>query len=410
MSPKPREGNGGAPPAAAESIDQVRDLLFGSQMRMVDVRLQSLDERLARDQRDPGGVRAPARGARRLDQEGAGATGRADGSRARQAHRGSRRRSPPSSKEALRSLEKRHHGLEEAAGQADAELRDQLLKHSTAFAAELGRTSERLSAELERITSALPAEKLDASSLIAGLTELAELAVGPRPPANGQRAADAAPVIIEPPEDLANGDGPRAEFDALRRLLVGPEQHRLDDLAEQVRRRELTAEELAERLPDAIALRSSRDDRLGRALSPTIETALRESIRRNPRDVASAIFPVLGPAIRKAVAEALSGLVRSINTTIDQSFSVNGIKWRLEAWRTGVPYPEIVLKHALVYRVEQAFLVHAETGLAPPARLGPRPQAPGRRPDLEHALGHSGFRAGLVPAGRGRDAPDILGR
>ena len=152
-------------------------------------------------------------------------------------------------------------------------------------------------------------------------------------------------MIIEPPgnlsngENLANGDGPRAEFDALRRLLVGPEQHRLDDLAEQVRPRDLTAEELAEQLPQAIALRSSSDDRLGRALGPTIETALRESIRRNPREVASAIFPVLGPAIRKAVAEALSGLVRSINTTIDQSFSVNGIKWRLEAWRTGVPYP-----------------------------------------------------------------------
>lgn len=170
-------------------------------------------------------------------------------------------------------------------------------------------------------------------------------------------------MIIEPPENLANGDGPRAEFDALRRLLVGPEQHRLDDLAEEVRGREVTAAELAAKLPDAIALRSSTDDRLGRALSPTIETALREAIRRNPRDVASAIFPVLGPAIRKAVAEALSGLVRSINTTIDQSLSVNGIKWRLEAWRTGVPYPEIVLKHALVYRVEQAFLVHAETGL-----------------------------------------------
>jgi OOP family OmpA-OmpF porin len=35
----------------------------------------------------------------------------------------------------------------------------------------------------------------------------------------------------------------------------------------------------------------------------------------------------------------------------------------LEAWRTGVRYPEVVIKHALVYRVEQVFLIHAETGL-----------------------------------------------
>ena len=33
------------------------------------------------------------------------------------------------------------------------------------------------------------------------------------------------------------------------------------------------------------------------------------------------------------------------------------------AWRSGVPYPEVILKHALVYRVEQAFLIHSDTGL-----------------------------------------------
>ena len=32
-----------------------------------------------------------------------------------------------------------------------------------------------------------------------------------------------------------------------------------------------------------------------------MEAALRESIRRNPREIATAIFPVLGPAIRKAI-------------------------------------------------------------------------------------------------------------
>jgi outer membrane protein OmpA-like peptidoglycan-associated protein len=59
----------------------------------------------------------------------------------------------------------------------------------------------------------------------------------------------------------------------------------------------------------------------------------------------------------------MSSLVRSINHAVEQSLSINGMKWRLEAWRTGVPFPEIVIKHALVYRVEQVFLIHAQTGL-----------------------------------------------
>ncbi len=161
---------------------------------------------------------------------------------------------------------------------------------------------------------------------------------------------------------LEERSGNGTEFAALRQLLVGPEQQQLDALAERVEQVR-TPQSLAEQLPEAIALSSSRDQQLGRALAPTVETALRESIRRNPREIATAIFPVLGPAIRKAIAETMAGLVRSINSAVEHSLSVQGIKWRIEAWQTGVRYPEVVIKHALIYRVEQVFLIHAETGL-----------------------------------------------
>jgi OOP family OmpA-OmpF porin len=161
---------------------------------------------------------------------------------------------------------------------------------------------------------------------------------------------------------LEERSGNGTEFAALRHLLVGPEQQQLDALADRVEEIR-TPQSLADQLPEAIALSSSRDQQLGRALAPTVETALRESIRRNPREIATAIFPVLGPAIRKAIAETMAGLVRSINSAVEHSLSVQGIKWRIEAWRTGVRYPEVVIKHALIYRVEQVFLIHAETGL-----------------------------------------------
>ena len=168
---------------------------------------------------------------------------------------------------------------------------------------------------------------------------------------------------FDSPEIPSNGSERLAEFDRLRELLLGPEQTRIDELSDELHSQELTEAELAEKLPQAIALSASTDDQLGRALSPTIETALRESIRRDPQEMAAAIFPVLGPAIRKAIAETMASLVRSINSAVEQSLSVQGMRWRVESWRTGVPYPEIVIKHALVYRVEQAFLVHSETGL-----------------------------------------------
>src|SRR6266498_5325516 len=48
---KTKAVNGPGTPAEPqpESIEQVRDLLFGGQMRMVDARIQSLDERLAHE-------------------------------------------------------------------------------------------------------------------------------------------------------------------------------------------------------------------------------------------------------------------------------------------------------------------------------------------------------------------------
>ena len=167
----------------------------------------------------------------------------------------------------------------------------------------------------------------------------------------------------EPSRSVANGVDSAAEYEKLRSLLVGPEQARLEAISDELRSRAVRVDDLADKLPEALALRGSRDDQLGRALSPTIDTALRESIRRDPREMAAAIFPILGPAIRKSIAEAMSGLVRSINRAVDQSLSLRGMKWRLESWRSGVSYPEVVMKHALVYRVEQAFLVHAGTGL-----------------------------------------------
>ena len=168
-----KEGNGAAAHPAPESIDQVRDLLFGGQMRMVDARIQSLDERLAHEASamradlerqitdlDSAIKKELARHAERLIAE---RTKRVDDLKALSAEL----------RDSLRSLEKRHHTLEEAAGLADAELRDHLLKQGAALSADLARTSEKLSSDLDRITTQLQSDKLDSSQLAAGLTELA---------------------------------------------------------------------------------------------------------------------------------------------------------------------------------------------------------------------------------------------
>jgi len=69
------------------------------------------------------------------------------------------------------------------------------------------------------------------------------------------------------------------------------------------------------------------------------------------------------PAIRQAISTTLRSMIQSLNQTIEHSLSLRSLQWRLEAFRTGKPFAEIVLLHTLRYRVEQVFLIHAHTGL-----------------------------------------------
>ena len=54
-------------------------------------------------------------------------------------------------------------------------------------------------------------------------------------------------------------------------------------------------------LPDAFALRA-KDPKLSGAIAPMIEDAITASVRKNPQPLADALFPVIGPAIRKAIS------------------------------------------------------------------------------------------------------------
>jgi DNA repair exonuclease SbcCD ATPase subunit len=178
-----------APPAAdqqPESLDKVRDILFGGQMRAVETRLQGLEERLRGENE---ALRADfARQTESLDafirseiqvlgdRLAAERTKRAEELKALSAE----------IKEALRTLEKRHVKLEEATNLADAAFRDQLLLQSTTAAAELARMGERLGAELSRSHKALDSAKTDRTALATLLTDMAtRLSGAPAAPPTG---------------------------------------------------------------------------------------------------------------------------------------------------------------------------------------------------------------------------------
>jgi len=153
------------------------------------------------------------------------------------------------------------------------------------------------------------------------------------------------------------------QLDRLRRLILAVEQDRLAELERRLDDPETRADELSRILPESVARAAHHGNRLSLALAPAVEEALGVSIKKNRRHLAEALAPAMGPAIRRAIAETLRAMVDSFNQVLQHSFSPRALRWRLEAWRTGRQFAEVVLTHSLVFRVEQVFLVHRKSGL-----------------------------------------------
>ena len=120
---------------------------------------------------------------------------------------------------------------------------------------------------------------------------------------------------------------------------------------------------MPERSGESLSSPQTPDAHLAEALKPTVAAALRRSVRDDPRIWVEAFFPILLPAVRMAVASALREMLTNLNQILEHSLSFQSWRWRLESWRTGKKFGEIVLLRTLVYRVEQVLLLDRHTGL-----------------------------------------------
>lgn len=139
----------------------------------------------------------------------------------------------------------------------------------------------------------------------------------------------------------------------------------MDALDERVRE----STERFERIPDLLAediegsLKQGRRSRLANVLSEATADSLEVAVQRRPQAVVQAVYPVIGPAIRRSLREALRQMTDDLDRALGDTFSLRALKWRWEAWRSGLPYAQVVLRHTTRYQVEHLFLTQPESGL-----------------------------------------------
>ncbi|OIQ01098.1 MAG: hypothetical protein AUK35_00610 [Zetaproteobacteria bacterium CG2_30_46_52] len=163
--------------------------------------------------------------------------------------------------------------------------------------------------------------------------------------------------------NTTDSDDNEKTMEQLRDLLFHEELSRIGNLEQQLNNLNISPETIAKVLAEAVRVRSEDNDDLANALSSTIENSVKSSVARNPQALSDALFPVMGPAIRKSINNAIESMLQSLNQTLEYGFSMQGLRWRFDAFRTKKSFAEIVLLNTLVYRVEQVFLIHKESGV-----------------------------------------------
>ncbi len=152
-------------------------------------------------------------------------------------------------------------------------------------------------------------------------------------------------------------------LEELHRLLKVPNQDQFDALDQAINQPEQLAQKVSVILADALELCRNNDQRLTEIISPIIEQTIHYSIKKNPRPLIEAMYPMIGSVIRRAVSENFKSMLQSFNHSLENIFTFKGISWRIEALLTGRSYAEIVMLKSLAFRVEQVFLIHRGTGL-----------------------------------------------
>ena len=154
-----------------------------------------------------------------------------------------------------------------------------------------------------------------------------------------------------------------SDLDELKNLLFGAEKEALDTIAARVESREVRSADVADVLPEAIHQSHRKGGELVESLTEPVGECLQNAFRDDPETYGNALYPVMGPAIRKSIMHALRGFAQQINEAVEHSISPKGLKWRLQASRAGIPFGDFILQKTLLYRVEQAYLISRENGL-----------------------------------------------
>ena len=96
---------------------------------------------------------------------------------------------------------------------------------------------------------------------------------------------------------------PIEEFEELRQLLLSREREQLRELRDRIVDKERRSQDIAGVLPASLKLSQERGEELAHALQPVLEGSIKKSIDQRPQIFVDALHPIIGPIVRRSIAE-----------------------------------------------------------------------------------------------------------
>ena len=144
------------------------------------------------------------------------------------------------------------------------------------------------------------------------------------------------------------------EFDRLKSLLFRSEAKRLGEfetalgaLDHRVGTPDRLVIATTEVLVDALRRAEVAQHReLAQALAPVVVACIRNEIKNSKDMMVEALYPITGRLVSAGIAVAMAELAAAINARMDSLLSVDMLKLRFQAWRSGRPLSELALLQA----------------------------------------------------------------
>ncbi|MFC3122301.1 OmpA family protein [Agaribacter flavus] len=150
----------------------------------------------------------------------------------------------------------------------------------------------------------------------------------------------------------------KEDLDKLRELLLSTP---LNEQRAEIQRnaRQMVSEVVAEAIND----REKLDKSVSQVLMPVVERSIQQSFKQQRKEIVDYVFPLVGELARKYIASSLREFIDKTNELIEHSLSPKGLKWRYEAWRSGMSFAKYIIAKTHIFKIHQVLLIHKETGI-----------------------------------------------